>query len=42
MELEIQCEITAVEAERKVYESGESKKVLEINLREEHVVPIQS
>ena len=42
MKLEIQSEITAFEAERKVYESVESKKALELNLREEHIVPIQS
>ena len=42
MELEIQSEITAFEAERKVYESIESEKALELNLREENVVPTQS
>ena len=34
MELEIQSEITAFEAERKVYESIESEKALELKRRE--------
>ena len=39
MELKVKSEITAFEAERKVYESVESEKALELNLREENVVP---
>ena len=42
MELEIQSEIMEFDAERKVYESVESEKALKLNLREEHIVPIQS